>query len=96
MAMTAAEKRVFRQGLASKKYADELIALINAGATSTLSQKQKRVLQIALASEEAATSVIAAFETGTALSADAVRSFRNMITRKSLADTIITQINAIA
>jgi len=96
MAMTAAEKRVLRQGLASKKYADELITLIDAGATSTLTQGQKRTLQTALASEEAATSVIAAFESGTALSDLAVRCFRNMITRKTLADTIITQINAIA
>ncbi len=95
MAMTANEKRALRQALASKKYADILIAIIDSGSATALSQKTERVLEIAMADGPTATNMIAAFEGGTALSAGAIRRFRKIIGRKSLADTIVTQINAI-
>ena len=95
MAMTAMQKRVFRQALASKKYADILIAIIDGGSATALSQKTEQVLAIALADGPTATNVIAAFEGGSALSAGAIRRLRKIIGRKSIADAIVTQINAI-
>ena len=95
MAMTAAEKRAFRTALGSKKHADIIIAIIDSGSATAVADATEKALAVAMGNKSLSANVITALETGSALSAAAKTSLANVIGKKRLADSIITQIDAI-